>query len=100
MSTTKHRRIAGRKNADLHASVLNIIAVVTQHVSSKNHACRPCLAAAARREVFVDLERRWKQAAKVESSVAGRLVLGQRGQVLVKGGKVETIISNGRQSRR
>lgn len=70
---------------DSHAGGREVVSVVAEHVPGQHDAGGPRLAAAARGEVLVDLERRGEQAAKVEDGVAGWFVLGQGGEVLVEG---------------
>lgn len=65
--------------------------MVLQHVPGQDHAGWPRLATAAGREVFVDLEGRRKQAAKIQSGVTCRLVLWQGREILVKGERVEVL---------
>jgi len=67
-----------------HSSVLQFFSTVSQHVLGQNHAGRPELATAAIGEVLAQLDRLGQETAKVESRVAGSLVDGEGGQILVE----------------
>lgn len=79
----------GKVLRDSHARISEVFLVVSQHMPSQHHTRWPRLTSATRGKVLVDLQWRLKQAAEVQSRVAGGLVVREGRKVDAKGGWVQ-----------
>lgn len=78
-----------RHKRHLHPSLLQLIAMVAQHMLGESHPGRPKHPSASRLYILVKFQRLGQETTKVESRVGRSLVLRQRSEILVECQRVE-----------